>query len=102
MKALSAAVFVALIWAFCDAGAAEIAEKDYGRITWTGGGAIHVQGKQGRHVLIPVRVCDWCKTGTRVSITFSGLGKATLMSDSNSVRGGPVEALVLTNATDSR
>jgi len=99
MRAIAAACLVAWLVLTAAAAQTQMAERDYGPIVRSTPTTVTVNGSKGRHVLVPTKVCVWCKRGKRVVVTFEGAGKASLAVDpdfsKNAVLPEPVPALVV-------
>jgi|GEM_PF-906025 len=99
MKVTVAAYLVAWLVFTAAAAQTQLAERDYGPIVRSTPTTVTVNGRKGRHVLAPTKVCEWCKRGKRVVVTFEGAGKASLALDPDfsktAILPEPVPALVL-------
>ncbi|MCA1962265.1 MAG: hypothetical protein LDL33_15915 [Desulfomonile sp.] len=99
MKLLVVACLIAWL-ALPGAGAhAQPTERDNGPIIRSTPITITVNGAKGRHVLVPTKVCEWCKRGKRVVVTFEAGGKASLAPDpdfwKSAVLPEPIPALIV-------
>ncbi len=95
MRMLAVAAVVLTIALVATEAETRYIEYDNGPIMRDSGGTLYITGSKGRHVVVPMGLCDWCKRGVVVLITFEGWAKATLKPYHKNVPGKPVEALVI-------